>query len=399
MIGQLAKKGKSYRAAAEYLMHGSHGVAPNRGHLIDTNLTGASPRDWAKEIAAYRKLRPSLGKAVFHASLSVADGDRDLSDDDWRGIATTYLDGMGFGGCPFVAVLHRDTGRPHIHLLALRIKPDGSVVSDAKDYQRSETLVRQIERDWRLNAVATPRSLQKKKEMTMDHPENDNKPSYNRKQRAYLESLLEKQVAEAEARLTGRPAATEAAPSLECAEGKARQRREYKRQLLETAYQHAVDDVFAAQVRYFRHNGDTLAIHFNDGGRIQDAGQKVVAYGMTDMAAAERLIEMALLKGFESVVLRGNDAFLRQAMTLAKQKGLGVSPLDDHQLAIWHSIRDDGRGGPPAPAVSPPPVRRKGLDSLDGPGNVGRRLRERRATEDGDPPASPMRPGFPRRPL
>ena len=79
MIGKITK-GKSYRAAAEYLMHGSRGVAPGRGHLIDTNLTGNTPREWAKEIAAYRRLRPSLGKAVFHASLSPAEGDRTLGD-------------------------------------------------------------------------------------------------------------------------------------------------------------------------------------------------------------------------------------------------------------------------------------------------------------------------------
>jgi hypothetical protein len=396
VIGQLAKKGKSYRTAAEYLMHGSRGVAQDRGHLITTNLTGATPREWAKEIAVYRQLRPSLGKAVFHASLSPADGDRDLSDAEWQVIASTYLDGMGFADCPFVAVLHRDTGRPHLHVLALRIKPDGSVVSDAKDYQRSETLMRQIERDWRLQAVASPRSKKKKEE---DMPDNNEPSSLTDKQQAYLQSRLAAHAAEAETLLTGQPQPY--VPSLESGDLLPEKRkREYKRQLLEAAYRKAVEDCFLDQVRYIRTTDSSLSIHTTDGGRLQDSGEKIAAFGMSDDAAAERLIEMAMLKGFESIVLRGSDAFLRKAMTIAFKKGLGVSPLDDHQMSIWLAVRNTGSGAPAAPAAVEikRPIRRVGLDSLDGAGRFGRRLREQRSGGEDDSAPSPIRPDMPRRP-
>lgn len=395
MIGQLAKKGKSYRTAAEYLMHGSRGVAQDRGHLIATNLTGATPREWAKEIAAYRKLRPSLGKAVFHASLSPADGDRDLSDSEWQAIAATYLAGMGFADCPFVAVLHRDTGRPHLHVLALRIKPDGSVVSDAKDYQRSETLMRQIERDWRLQAVASPRSKKKKEE---EMPDN-NKSSLTEKQLTYLQSRLQAHAAEAENRFSGQHQPN--VPSLECSDSLPdKRKREYKRQLLEAAYQKAIENCFLDQVRYIRTTNSSLSIHTTDGGRLQDSGEKIAAFGMSDDAAAERLIEMAMLKGFESIVLRGSDAFLRKAMTIAFKKGLGVSPLDDRQMSIWLAVRSSGNGAPAAPAAveTKRPIRRVGLDSLDGAGRFGRRLREQRSGGEDDSTSSPIRPDLPRRP-
>jgi len=384
MIGKQTK-GKSYRGASEYLMNGTKGALPDRGIVLDKNLTGDTPRAWAKEIAAYRRLRPSLGKAVYHASLSPADGDRELTDDEWKAIGQSYLEGMGFRDCPFVAVLHRETGRPHLHLLALRIRPDGSVVSDANDYRRSETVIRQIERDWRLTEVVPSRSQKQKKEPSMD-------PTYNPTQQAYIESLLAAHASDADT--------MHAAPSLEVAEPNERRRREYKRQLLEEAYRKAVEDTFLDQVRYVRATGNALSISTKDGGRLQDDGDRVVAYAMPDDVAALRLIELCMLKGFESIVLRGSDAFLLRAMTLARQKGLCVSPIDEHQLRIWSSICGSGGNGgaPAAPAAAEPAAKRGGLDLLAGPGKFSERLRRQRDEQEDGLPQSPVRPGLPRRP-
>jgi hypothetical protein len=418
MIGKLTK-GKSYRSAAEYLMHGSHGESPNRGILLDTNLTGDTPREWAKEIAAYRRLRPSLGKAVFHVSLSPAEADRTLSDEDWQAIARSYLDGMGFEGCPFVAVLHRDTAHPHLHLLAVRIRPDGTVVTDAKDYQRSETLIRQIERDWRLEAVA-PSRHNKKKEQSMPNDRIPTNAVSPEARQAILESRLAEASAEAEAMLTGKP--RHVAPSLEVpATDTDKRKRDYKRQLLEDAYRQAINDTFLDQIRYIRPSGGSLSIHTKDGGRLQDSGDKVVAYGMSDDMAAERLIEMAMLKGLDSIVLRGSDAFLRRAMAIALQKGLSVCPLDEHQLLIWISVqKGDGDKAPaaqaaaaviPVPPPAPPaapaaadplakyrPKPLNPLDMLSGPGRFNRRLDERRGDSGNGTPPAPMKPAFPRKP-
>jgi hypothetical protein len=406
MIGKLTK-GKGYRAAAEYLMNGSKNAAPDRGELVDTNLTGSTPREWAKEIAAYRRLRPSLGKAVFHASLSPADGDRELSDADWQAIGKTYLDAMGFDGCPFVAVIHRDTGRPHLHLLAVRIKPDGTVVSDAKDYQRSEKIIRQIERDWRLTAVESPRS-HKKKEQSM----SQEKPDLATTRQIVFESRLAEASAEAEAMLTGQPRPV--TPTLECSDDVSdKQKREYKRDILSEDYRKAIEALLGEQVRLIRATGQTLSIHTNDGGRIQDNGSKVVAYAMSDEAAAVALIEMAMLKGMESIVLRGSDAFLRRAMAIAAAKGLNICPLDEHQLKIWLSVQNGGGVPPvaqataadPMPANPVPatpqkyqPIPPNPLDLMTGPGMVGRRLAARREDGDSGTPPATLRPLSPRKP-
>jgi hypothetical protein len=112
--------------------------------------------------------------------------------------------------------------------------------------------------------------------------------SHTPDQHAYLESRLASHASEAEAMHT--------APSLECVEPNERRRREYKRQLLEEAYRKAVEDTFLDQVRYVRATGNALSINTKDGGRLQDDGDKVVAYGMADDVAAMRLIELCMLK-------------------------------------------------------------------------------------------------------
>lgn len=216
--------------------------------------------------------------------------------------------------------------------------------------------------------------------------------SHTPDQHAYLESRLASHASEAEAMHT--------APSLECVEPNERRRREYKRQLLEEAYRKAVEDTFLDQVRYVRATGNALSINTKDGGRLQDDGDKVVAYGMADDVAAMRLIELCMLKGFGAIVLRGSDAFLLHAMTLARQKGLSVSPIDHHQMTIWASVQSGGGGGAPAaPMVTAPTKSRRGLDSMAGPGNVRQRLQDRRDEQDDTAPPSPIRPTFPRRPM
>ena len=69
-----AIKGKGFRGALEY------DLSKEQGRLIDTNMEGAGPRELAREFGEIRKLRPNLGRAVLHVSLSAAPGER-LTDD------------------------------------------------------------------------------------------------------------------------------------------------------------------------------------------------------------------------------------------------------------------------------------------------------------------------------
>ena len=154
MIAKLVK-GRGFRGALEYDLDREKGV------LLDTNMAGENPRELAREFGAVRELRPGLGKAVFHASLSAAPGEQ-LSDEQWREIGQEYLAGMGFTENQYVISRHTDTEHEHIHILANRIGYDGQVVSDAHDYPRQERLMREIELEYGLEEVAPSREAERR---------------------------------------------------------------------------------------------------------------------------------------------------------------------------------------------------------------------------------------------
>lgn len=154
MIAKLVK-GRGFRGALEY------DLTKEKGRVIDSNMAGQTPRELAAEFGEIRKLRPNLGKAVLHVSLSAAPGET-LTDAQWCEIGQRYLHGMGFTDNQFVITRHTDTAHEHIHILANRITHTGEVVSDAQDYRRQEALMREIERDYGLQQVAPSIEAQRK---------------------------------------------------------------------------------------------------------------------------------------------------------------------------------------------------------------------------------------------
>ncbi len=149
MIGKQTK-GRSFRGALNYLL-GKDGA-----EIIGGNMVGATPRDLAAEFGAVRALRPNLERAVYPASLSLHPSES-MATDRWREAADRYATEMGFGGSQYVVVRHHDTEHSHVHILASRIRLDGTVVNESHDYRRSEQTIRGIERDFGLTHVLPSR--------------------------------------------------------------------------------------------------------------------------------------------------------------------------------------------------------------------------------------------------
>lgn len=161
MIEKIAKGGGA-RGLAEYLLasRDSDGAERPVVAIVGGTFAGETPREIAAEFAHLRELRPTLGKAICHTSLRAAEGDRHLTADEWRQAGTTWAQGMGFQD--YLIVCHGD----HVHVMASRIKRDGSVVSDSNDFKRGEALVRQIERDLGLQQIASSHLLEPEKTVT-----------------------------------------------------------------------------------------------------------------------------------------------------------------------------------------------------------------------------------------
>ncbi len=155
------KKNASFRSTLEYVL------GKESATLIDTNMGGRTPRQLAAEFSAARRFRPNLKRACAHVVLSIPHRDADhsqgeyhehLDDEQYVAIAHRWLKHMEFRGeglhdSQYLIARHLDTNHEHIHIIASRIRMDGSVVPDSWDYRRSEVVVRQLEKEFGLEAT------------------------------------------------------------------------------------------------------------------------------------------------------------------------------------------------------------------------------------------------------
>ena len=147
-------KGRGFGGTLAYVL-GKDGA-----ERIGGNMLGETAQELTAEFSESRKLKPNVSRAVYHTSLSLPAGEH-LSHDKWNAVAGRYLEEMGFKGSQYLVVKHTDTPHDHIHLVASRIRmTDGSVVSESRDYQRSEGVLRGIEKDYGLTRVTPSREVE-----------------------------------------------------------------------------------------------------------------------------------------------------------------------------------------------------------------------------------------------
>uniref|UniRef100_UPI003FEFC172 conjugal transfer protein MobB n=1 Tax=Alistipes shahii TaxID=328814 RepID=UPI003FEFC172 len=87
---------------------------------------------------------------VFHASLNPSPEDR-LTDDQLRDIAQEYMERMGYGNQPYIVFKHKDISREHLHIVSLRVDEHGRKISDSHEYDRSMSVLRELERKYDLH--------------------------------------------------------------------------------------------------------------------------------------------------------------------------------------------------------------------------------------------------------
>jgi hypothetical protein len=59
-----------------------------------------------------------------HISLNFAPGEK-LSQEVLTSIAAEYMQGIGFGGQPFLVYEHKDVAHQHLHIVTVKVRPDG----------------------------------------------------------------------------------------------------------------------------------------------------------------------------------------------------------------------------------------------------------------------------------
>lgn len=154
MIGKQTKKA-GFKDTLKYVL------SKDTAQVVSTNMIGQNVDELTREFKLSEVLRPNLKKKVYHASLSLPEGER-LSNEQWALVTQKYLNQMDFKGSQYVSVIHEDTNHQHIHIVASRVRLDGSVVSDSQDYKRSEKAIRTIEKEFGLTRVANSYDVDRK---------------------------------------------------------------------------------------------------------------------------------------------------------------------------------------------------------------------------------------------
>jgi len=154
--------GKSFAGALNYnLKKMNHPDPKERAELLTTNFTSMDPKSIRQELAIMKAMNPRLKRNTYHTSLNFAVGEK-ISNQEMQQIAEEYLNKMGFDSNLHIIFRHHDSNHPHCHILALRNRFDGTVVSDSRNYQRSELVIRALEHKYNLVKARSSRQSQNK---------------------------------------------------------------------------------------------------------------------------------------------------------------------------------------------------------------------------------------------
>lgn len=111
-------------------------------------------------------LNDNVKRNSVHISLNFDPSETaTLSKEKLMDIANTYMEKIGFGQQPYLVYQHHDSGHPHIHIVSIKIREDGSRI-DTQNIGRnqSETVRKEIEKSFGL-VVAEGRNKKKQQEL------------------------------------------------------------------------------------------------------------------------------------------------------------------------------------------------------------------------------------------
>lgn len=140
------------------LVYNGEKINKEHGRVLDTNKVyndGTGKINIHRVFEDFKRWMPQATKAektMMHISLNPHPDDQ-LSEAQYIQIAHEYMEKMGFADMPYVVVKHEDIDRHHIHIVALRVRPDGSAIDSRNNYYRSKEITREIERKYGLHTA------------------------------------------------------------------------------------------------------------------------------------------------------------------------------------------------------------------------------------------------------
>ncbi len=152
MVGRITK-GASIRGVLEYnaekVRNGEATVL--YGNLVLGDCEQSDTFDMRRALLSFQPYLDTrkIKDPVFHVSLNPDITDC-LTDAQLTEIAREYMERMGFGDQPYYVFKHRDIDREHIHIVSVRLRDDGSIISDSNERYRTGAIMRDIEQRYGL---------------------------------------------------------------------------------------------------------------------------------------------------------------------------------------------------------------------------------------------------------
>lgn len=157
------------------LVYNGEKINKEKGKVLATNKIyndGSGTINIHRAFEDFKMWMPQSTKAekpMMHISLNPHPDDR-LSDAEYAQLAHEYMEKMGFGDMPFLIVKHEDIDRHHIHIVALRVRPDGTAISIKNNFYKSKEITRELEKKYGLHTA-------ERQKVTLDMPINKVDPN------------------------------------------------------------------------------------------------------------------------------------------------------------------------------------------------------------------------------
>ncbi len=133
----------------------------SRGKIIVGNMAGRNAQELGREFDTLASLNPELQRNVFHCALGIPAEDI-VTPETKIQIAEKFAVGMGLEETMWVAVEHVEHDHHEIHIVAALVDFDGKTISDSKDFERAEEIIRGLEKEFGLREVESSREAMRR---------------------------------------------------------------------------------------------------------------------------------------------------------------------------------------------------------------------------------------------
>ncbi len=132
-------------------------------NIIDTNMQGRVPEHFNEQFLITKYYNKEVKNQCAHLVLSIAHTDikhESLNNSEFRYVVKEFLTDMGYlrdesADSQYVAARHHDRDHEHLHIVASRVRLDGSCVRDSFDYFNSQVSTRRISAELGLEITPT----------------------------------------------------------------------------------------------------------------------------------------------------------------------------------------------------------------------------------------------------